>query len=224
MELPLREHESSLKVLGELPFDTVKSIMKHQWRKDVTKIIYTHAQYYHDESLVNLSLCQKLQLEYLEEDLKSHRTKYILHYLHAVVEAYRDKGIGATQVTMKDEILVRSKLSYINGFSREKEALTYDIPEDLDIVFRQAKPFEWKGTMTWDQCKKNSMCMAEQVYGKDCVRDVVDRQLITVISIILRLDDKTFTFVPKTPDPMWCWNQPMEQIEGFQHMTKLDLF
>lgn len=109
-KLPLHEHESALKVIGELPYDTVESLMRHQWHKDVTKIIYTHAQYYHDESLVDLSLCQNLQLQYLEEDLKSHRTKYILHYLHAIVEAHRDKGIGPTEVTMENEMTIRSKL------------------------------------------------------------------------------------------------------------------
>ena len=107
---------------------------------------------------------------------------------------------------------------------REKEALTYKLPSDLDAVFRKAKPYGWKGTVTWDQCKKNTMYMAEQMYGRGCVRDVVDRQLVTVISIILRLNDRYFTFVPKTPDPMWCWNQTTKHIESFQHKTKLDLF
>ncbi|KAI3337948.1 hypothetical protein F4824DRAFT_94814 [Ustulina deusta] len=214
-KLRLRDHESALTVLGELPFDTVKGILKHQWHKDVTRIIYTHAQYYHDQALVDFSLPQKQQLHLLEEDIKRHRTKYILHYLHAVVEVHRDKGVGATQVTMEDEVLVRVKL---------EKALNYKIPNDLDAVFRQAKPYGWKGTVTWEQSKKNSVNMADLMYGRGFVRDVIDRQLITVISMVVGLTDRFVMFIPKTPDPMWCWSQTTEQIQGFQHMTKLDLF
>ncbi|RWA04898.1 hypothetical protein EKO27_g10203 [Xylaria grammica] len=219
-KLPLQNHESALRVLGELPFDAVKAIMKHQWHKDITRIIYTHAQYYHDQALVDYSLPHERQLHFLEEDIKRHRTKYILHYLHAVVEVHRDEGVGATQVTMETEISIRVKL---------EEALNYKLPSDLDAVFRQAKPYEWKGTMTWEQSKQNSVHMANHVFGRGSVRDAVDRRLITVISVIVRLNggkegDRFATFIPKTPDPMWCWNQTTEQIQGFQHMTKLDLF
>ncbi|KAI0970677.1 hypothetical protein F4678DRAFT_473105 [Xylaria arbuscula] len=221
-KLPLRDHEHALRVLGELPFDTVKGILQHQWNKDVPRIIYTHAQYYHDLALVDFPLPHKQQLLFLETDIKRHRTKYILHYLHAIVEAYRDRGIGATRVTMEDEVLIREKLD-------REEALVYEIPSDLDIVFRQAKPYGWKGTVTWEEFKKNNASMTSNMYGHGSVRDVLDRQLITVISIIVRLNggkegDKFATFVPKTPDPMWCWNQTTQQIQGFHHMTKLDLF
>ncbi|KAI1424324.1 hypothetical protein F5Y12DRAFT_462188 [Xylaria sp. FL1777] len=220
-KLPLKDHQSALRVIGELPFDVVKGILEHQWQKDVTRIIYTHAQYYHDQVLVDSSLHQKEQLQFLEEDIKGHRTKYILHYLHAVVEVHRDKGVGATRVTMEDEVLIREKL---------EKALSYEMPSELDAIFRQAKPYGWKGTVTWEESKKNSFYMANPMYGHERVRDAIDRQLITVISIVVRLeggkegDDKFATFVPKTPDPMWCWNQTTERIQGFQHMTRLDLF
>ncbi|KAI0813596.1 hypothetical protein GGR55DRAFT_538708 [Xylaria sp. FL0064] len=219
-KLPLRDHEYALKILGAMPFETVKSILQHQWNKDVIRIIYTHAQYYHDQALVDFALSHKEQLQFLEEDIKRHRTKYILHYLHAVVEGHRNRELGATQVTMEHEILIRMKL---------EEALSYKIPADLDVVFRRAKPYGWKGTVTWEESKKNSVYMANPTFGRESVRDVIDRQLITVISIIVRLNggeegDKFATFVPKTPDPMWCWNQSTEQIQGFHHMTKLDLF
>ncbi|KAF2966556.1 hypothetical protein GQX73_g7007 [Xylaria multiplex] len=219
-KLPLRNHESALRVLGELPFDTVKSIMQHQWHKDVLRIIYAHAQYYHDQALVDYSQPHRQQLCFLKEDIKRHRTKYILHCLHAIVEAHRVEGVGATQVTMEHEISIRVKL---------EDALSCELPSDLDAVFRQAKPYEWKGTITWEQSKQNGMHMANHMFGRGSVRDVVDRRLITAISIIVQLNggtegDKFATFIPKTPDPMWCWNQTTEQIQGFQHMTKLDLF
>ncbi len=66
--------------------------------------------------------------------------------------------------------------------------------------------------------------MADLMYGRGFVRDVIDRQLITVISMVVGLTDRFVMFIPKTPDPMWCWSQTTEQIQGFQHMTKLDLF
>lgn len=110
-KLPLEEHQSALRVLGELPFDTVKSVLQHQWHKDITRIIYAHAEYYHDQSLFDdFSPSHKRQVRAIEADIKRHRAKYIMHYLHAVVEVYRHEEVGATRVTMKDEILVRMKL------------------------------------------------------------------------------------------------------------------
>lgn len=110
-KIPLDDHESALRVLGELPFDTVKSVLQHQWHKDVTRIIYAHAEHYHDQSLFDdFSPSHKQQLRSMEADIKRHRAKYIMHYLHAVVEVYRYDEVGATRVTMEDEIVVRMKL------------------------------------------------------------------------------------------------------------------
>jgi len=106
----LPQHDSALRALGELPFDTVKSVLKHQWDKDVRRIIFAHAEHYHDQTLFDLSLSHKQQLEFLEADLKRHRAKFIMHYLHAIVEVHRENEIGATKVTMQDEILIRLKL------------------------------------------------------------------------------------------------------------------
>ncbi|KAJ2978398.1 hypothetical protein NUW58_g7512 [Xylaria curta] len=210
-------------VLGELPFDTVKSVLQHQWHKDVRRIIYAHAEHYHDQSLFDFPPSHKKQLLFIEADLKRHRAKYVMHYLHAVVEVYRHEEVGATRVTMNDEISIRAKL---------EAALSYKLPSDLDAVFRQAKPYAWKGTMTWEQSKRYysdaQHDMANHVFGHGYVQQVIDRGFITVISIMSRLygsetDDGLIVFIPKTPDPMWCWNQTTNNIEEFQHMTKLDL-
>ncbi|KAI1122284.1 hypothetical protein F5Y10DRAFT_77792 [Nemania abortiva] len=226
-KLPLDEHQSALRVLGELPFDTVKSVLQHQWHKDINRIIYAHAEYYHDQSLFNdFSPSHKQQLRAIEADIKRHRAKYIMHYLHAVVEVHRHDEVGATIVTMEHELSARVNL---------EEALDYRLPNDLDAVFRQAKPYAWNGTMTWGQSKQyrdevqNSVEMADHVFGRGYVQEVIDRRLLTVISITVRLysdesGDRYAMFVPKTPDPMWCWNQKMRHIQEFQHMTKLDLF
>lgn len=107
---PLSKHDSALRVLGELPFETVKSVLQHQWQKDTRRIIFSHAEHYHDETIFNLTLSHKKQLEFLKADLERHRAKYIMHYLHAIVEVYREDEVGATRVTMEDEIAVRLKL------------------------------------------------------------------------------------------------------------------
>ncbi|KAI1164187.1 hypothetical protein F5B18DRAFT_263024 [Nemania serpens] len=226
-KIPLDDHESALRVLGELPFDTVKSVLQHQWHKDVTRIIYAHAEHYHDQSLFDdFSPSHKQQLRSMEADIKRHRAKYIMHYLHAVVEVYRYDEVGATRVTMEDEIVVRMKL---------EEALDYQLPVDLDVVFRQAKPCAWKGMMTWEQVKQRrdeeetSVDMANQMLERGYVQEAIDRRLLMVISIAVRLRkdetaDGLVMFIPKTPDPMWCWNQTTNHIQTFQHMTKLDLF
>ncbi|KAI0466787.1 hypothetical protein F4859DRAFT_496658 [Xylaria cf. heliscus] len=138
-KLPLEDHQSALQVLGELPFDTVKSVLRHQWHKDITRLIYAHAEHYHDQMLFEYPPSHKEQLGYIEADIRRHRAKYIMHYLHAVVEVYRREEVGATRVTMEDEILIRMKL---------EEALDYKLPPDLDAVFRQAKPYAYKGTTT----------------------------------------------------------------------------
>ncbi|KAI1188602.1 hypothetical protein F5B17DRAFT_263437 [Nemania serpens] len=274
-KLPLDDHESALRVLGELPFDTVKSVLQHQWRKDVTRIIYAHAEHYHDQRLFDdSSPSHKQQLRSLEADIKRHRAKYIMHYLHAIVEVYRHNEVGATQVTMGDEIAIRVNL-YVqpcpfsfplslfihtaydkiwhehhgqgktrnlgilsrtlnNGIDRE-EALEYRLPSDLDVVFRQSKPCAWKGMMTWEQLKQRrddvetSLDMANQLLERGYVQEAIDRRLLMVISIAVRLRNDETTdglvmFIPKTPDPMWCWNQSTKHIQAFQHMTKLDLF
>ncbi|KAI1117673.1 hypothetical protein F5Y14DRAFT_320311 [Nemania sp. NC0429] len=273
-KLPLDDHESALRVLGELPFDTVKSVLLHQWRKDVTRIIYAHAEHYHDQTLFDdVSPCHKRQLHSVEADLKRHRAKYVMHYLHAVVEVYRHDEVGATRVTMADEMVVRRKLyvrppppspqtppftsastwrpwrsrgakrSRIRIFScmalndrlDREEALDYQLPVDLDVVFRQAKPFAWQGMMTWEQVKRcrddveTSVEMANQMLERGYVQEAIDRRLLMVISMAVHLrNDETgdglVMFVPKTPDPMWCWNQTTKHIQTFQHMTKLDLF
>jgi hypothetical protein len=88
-------------------------VLKHQWHKDTTRIIFAHAEHYHDQTLFDLALPHNQQLQFLEEDLKRHRAKYIMHYLHAVVEVYRQDEVGATKVTMEDEMVVRLKL-YVN--------------------------------------------------------------------------------------------------------------
>lgn len=226
-KLPLDDHESALRVLGELPFDTVKSVLQHQWRKDVTRIIYAHAEHYHDQRLFDdSSPSHKQQLRSLEADIKRHRAKYIMHYLHAIVEVYRHNEVGATQVTMGDEIAIRVNL---------EEALEYRLPSDLDVVFRQSKPCAWKGMMTWEQLKQRrddvetSLDMANQLLERGYVQEAIDRRLLMVISIAVRLRNDETTdglvmFIPKTPDPMWCWNQSTKHIQAFQHMTKLDLF
>lgn len=124
--------------------------------------------------------------------------------------------------------------NHISRVSRE-EALDYRLPNDLDAVFRQAKPYAWSGTMTWGQSKRfrddaqNSVEMADHVFGRGYVQEVLDQRLLTVISITVRLlgdetGDGFAMFVPKMPDPMWCWNQTTKNIHEFQHMTKLDLF
>ena len=89
--------------------------------------------------------------------------------------------------------------------------------------------------MTWEQSRQyrddtqNSVEVADQMFGRGYVQEVIDRRLLTVISIAVRLygdeeGDRLVMFVPKTPDTMWCWNQTTKHIEEFQHMTKLDLF
>ncbi|KAI0397942.1 hypothetical protein F5Y17DRAFT_454527 [Xylariaceae sp. FL0594] len=224
----IAQHDSALRVLGELPFDTVTSVLKHQWDKDVRRIVFAHAEHYHDQTLFDLSPSHKQQLKYVEADLKRHRSKYIMHYLHAIVEVHRENEIGATRVTMQDEIVIRVKL---------EEALSYNIPKDLDAVFRNEKPFEWVGALTWEQSKQRREEMecgidqlASQPFGNGNGPEVVDRRLLTVISMTVRLSgDVTensagfLLFIPKTPDPMWCWNQTTENIQLFHHMTKLDL-
>lgn len=109
-KLPLEDHQSALRVLGELPLNTVKSVLKHQWRKDITRLIYAHAEHYHDQMLFEYPPSHEEQLHYIEADIKRHRSKYIMHYLHAIVEVYRYEEIGATRVTMEDEILIRKEL------------------------------------------------------------------------------------------------------------------
>ncbi|RYC57260.1 hypothetical protein CHU98_g8966 [Xylaria longipes] len=224
-KLPLEDHQSALQVLGELPFDTIKSVLRHQWYKDLARIIYAHAEHYHDQMMFQYPPSHKEQLRYIEDDIRRHRAKYIMHYLHAVVEVYRHEEIGATRVTMQDEILIRKQL---------EETLDYKLPTDLDAVFRRPKPYAWKGTMTWDQSNRyretaqSSVSMANHMFGHGYVQEAIDRRLITVISIIVRLyggdtGDEFVMFLPKAPDPMWCWNQTTEHIEEFQHMTKLDL-
>ncbi|KAI1430732.1 hypothetical protein GGR50DRAFT_698709 [Xylaria sp. CBS 124048] len=219
-KLPLQHHQSALRVLGELPLMTVISILQHQWSKDITRIIYAHAEYYHDQSMFDATIGQKKQLNALDEDLKRHRSKYIMHYLHAVVEVHRQDEVGATLVTMENETVIRLKL---------EKALVYKLPNDLDAIFRQAKPIEWKGTMAWDQVRKcqdearASIEIVNHTFGRGYVQEVIDRRLIMVISIAVRLDDES-NAVPKTPDPMWCWNQRTKKIEEFQSLTTLDLF
>ncbi|KAI0449905.1 hypothetical protein F5B21DRAFT_26250 [Xylaria acuta] len=224
-KIPLEDHQSALRVLGELPFDTVKSVLKHQWHKDITRIIYAHAEHYHDQMLFEYPPSHKEQLQYVEADIWRHRAKYIMHYLHAVVEVYRHEEVGATRVTMEDEMLIRAKL---------EEALNYKLPPDLNAVFRQAKPYAWKGTMTWEQSNRyretaqSSVSMANNMFGHGYIKEAIDRRLLTVISIIVRLyggdtGDEFVMFIPKAPDPMWCWNQTTEHIDEFQCMTKLDL-
>ncbi|KAI2634429.1 hypothetical protein GGS21DRAFT_517759 [Xylaria nigripes] len=221
-KLPLQDHESALRVFGGLPLETVKSVLQHQWHKDVRKIIYAHAEYYHDQTMFEPKSVHKKQLKALNEDIKRHRTKYIMHYLHAVVEAHRHDENGPTRVTMKDETIVRFKL---------EEALNYRLPKDLDAVFRQEKPVEWKGTVTWDQVKRGqeealaNVEMSSQRSGQVYIQEVINRRLIMVISIVVRLGDKDeANAIPKTPDPMWCWSQTTQNIEEYQHMTTLDLF
>ncbi|KAI1367603.1 hypothetical protein F5Y08DRAFT_49445 [Xylaria arbuscula] len=216
---PMRAHEPALKVWGELPFDTMMDVMAHQWRKDATRIIYAHAQHYHDECLVNPSLPQKEQRKFLEEDLKRHRTKYVLHYVHAFDETRRHEGgAGPSKVTKKHEKIIQSKL--------EEDVLTYQLPDDLDRVFRGEKPLLWRGTMTSNQCKRkteNSIQLLS-LPGQGRIQDVVDRKLVTVISIVLRLNGSTLTLVPKTPDTTWCWSLTAEQILSMHRLTELDLF
>ncbi|KAI1819214.1 hypothetical protein F4861DRAFT_158753 [Xylaria intraflava] len=219
--LPMQNHQPALRVLGELPLETVKSVLMHQWRKDVARIVYAHAEYYHDQTIFEWALSQDKQLNALDEDLKRHRAKYIMHYLHAVVEAHRHDEVGPTRVTMENETIIRLKL---------EEALDYRLPNDLDAVFRQAKPIEWKGTMAWDQvrrCQDEARATIERsnyMLGRGYVQEVIDRRLVMVISIAVRLCDDESSAIPKAPDPLWCWNQTTKQIEEFQSMTMLDLF
>ncbi|KAI0864796.1 hypothetical protein F4860DRAFT_463457 [Xylaria cubensis] len=223
--LPLEDHESALNVLGELPFDTIKSVLEHQWQKDITRIIYAHAEHYHDQMLFEYPPSRTEQISYIEDDIRRHRAKYIMHYLHAVVEVHRHKEVGATIITMEHEILIRKKL---------EEALKYRLPTDLDAIFRQEKPYAWRGTMTWEQSSRyreaaqRDVSMANRMFGHGYIQEAIDRQLITVISIVVRLygsntGDEFVMFIPKVPDPMWCWNQTTENIEEFHGMTKLDL-
>ncbi|KAI3319837.1 hypothetical protein HD806DRAFT_525155 [Xylariaceae sp. AK1471] len=210
----LAQHDSALRVLGELPFDTVKSVLKHQWHKDMTRIIFAHAEHYHDQTLFDLALSHKQQLQFLEADLKRHRAKYIMHYLHAIVEVYRQDEVGATKVTMEDEIVVRLKL---------EEALDYQLPPDLDAVFRKEKPFEWTGALTWEQSKQRredmecSADIASHMFGHGYGPEVIDRRLVTVISMTVRLNGDAGgneRFIIQTT----------ENIQLFQNMTKYDLF
>ncbi|KAI8624172.1 hypothetical protein F5Y19DRAFT_480941 [Xylariaceae sp. FL1651] len=225
--LPLEHHESALRVLGELPFDTVKSVLRHQWHKDIARITFAHAQYYHDQTLFEFSLTQKQQLQYLEADIKRHRTKFIVNYLHAVVEVYRHGDIGATRVTVGDEALVRLKL---------EEALNYTLPGDLDVVFRREKPFAWVGALTFFESKDRRESMRQNcgldthAFGPGSGSEVTERRLIMVIPMVVRLNgggdeiDKIIMHLPKTPDAMWCWSQKTENIQAFHELTKLDLF
>ncbi|KAI0402273.1 hypothetical protein F4802DRAFT_576537 [Xylaria palmicola] len=224
-KVPLDAHQPALRVLGELPFDSVKSVLRHQWHKDVARIIYAHAEHYHDQSLFDYSPSHRQQLRFVEADLKRHRAKYVMHYLHAVVETHRRGEVGATRVSMHDEIAIRVKL---------EEALKYRLPGDLDAVFRRAKPCAWTGMLTSEESRRhredaqNSVDMAGHVFGHEYVQEAIDRRLMTVISIVVRLYgsevEGLVMFIPKAPDPMWCWNQTTENIEEFQCMTKLDLF
>ncbi|KAI1811117.1 hypothetical protein GGS20DRAFT_579342 [Poronia punctata] len=223
---PLPQHDSALRVLGELPFSTVKSVLRHQWKKDIVRIIFAHAEHYHDQSLFGQYLAHNQQMQCLEADLRRHRAKFIMHYLHAIVEVHRDGEVGATKVTMRDEILIRKEL---------EDALDYNLPEDLDAVFRGRKPFEWVGSLTWEQSRQRQEEMecgidiASQRFGNGYGPEVIDRRLLTVISMTVQLssdaagNDGFILFIPKTPDPMWCWSQTTENIQMFHHMTKLDL-
>jgi len=97
-----------------------------------------------------------------------------------------------------------------------EEALNYDMPADLDTVFRNKKPFEWVGALTWEQSKQRQEDMqcgidlASQRFGNGYGPEVVDRRLLTVISMTVRLNGDVLgntgfiLFIPKTPDPMWC--------------------
>ncbi|KAI0104333.1 hypothetical protein GGR51DRAFT_230952 [Nemania sp. FL0031] len=228
-KIPVDRHQPALQVLGELPFEVAESVLKHQWHKDITKIMYAHAEYHHDQSLFDNDSkpSHQQQLQAVEADIKRHRSKYIMHYLHAVLEAHRDEEGGATRVTNQQETLMRLTL--------EKD-LDCQLPKDLDAVFRQPKPYAWDGTMIWEQSKQyrddmqSSIEMAERMFGSGYVQEVIDRRLLMVISIMVRLysdeesGDGYDMLVPKTPDLMWCWNQTTEHIQEFQHMTKLDLF
>jgi hypothetical protein len=72
--------------------------------------------------------------------------------------------------------------------------------------------------------------IASQMFGHGYGPEVIDRRLITVISMTVRLNgdaggsERFIMFIPKTPDPMWCWSQTTKNIELFQNMTKYDLF
>ncbi|KAI1169696.1 hypothetical protein F4777DRAFT_572167 [Nemania sp. FL0916] len=225
-KLPLDEHQSALGVLGELPFDTVRSVMEHQWRKDITRIIYAHAEYYHDQNMFKFKfrgLCpsHKRQIRLIEGDIKRHRAKYIMHYTHAAIEAHRHEGIGATKIMKHDEKWIHDEL---------KKALDYKLPKKLDTLFREAKPYAWNVPVTEEQSKQccenmQMAAMEDHMFSHEYVHEVISRRLITVISITVRLrwDDETPELVPKTPDVMWCWNQTTGHIEEFQPMTKMDL-
>ncbi|GAP93450.1 hypothetical protein SAMD00023353_12400070 [Rosellinia necatrix] len=222
-KLSLDDHHSALRVLGELPFGIAKSVLRHQWHKDITRIIYAHAEHLHDERMSGCPPTHRQQLSYLDTDIKRHRAEYITCYLHAVIEVNRHEEVGATLVTREHEILICRKL---------EEALNYDLPNDLDAVFRGPKPYAWKGVMTWEQSKyyqddvQNSIETEDHTLGQHCMQQVVDSRLITVIPTTVRPSgcDGFPMFIPKTPDPMWCWNQTTEHIREYQHMTKPDLF
>ncbi|KAI0206563.1 hypothetical protein F4808DRAFT_404585 [Astrocystis sublimbata] len=222
---PLEDHEPAIQVLGELPFETVKCLMQHQWQKDVTRIVYAHAEHYHDQMLFEAPPPLKEQLQYIEADIQNHRSKFVMHYLHAVGEVHRIEEVGNTRVTMADEMLLRIKL---------EDALAYEPPSDLDAVFRQPKPFAWKGTTLPEQSQRylemaqGSISRESHMFGHGYIQEAIEHKLITVISIVVRLygavtSDEFVMLVPKAPDPMWCWSQKTELIEEFHGLTLLDL-
>ncbi|KAJ3551904.1 hypothetical protein NPX13_g11246 [Xylaria arbuscula] len=145
----MRAHEPALKVWGELPFDTMMDVMAHQWRKDATRIIYAHSQHYHDECLVNPSLPQKDQRKFLEEDLKRHRTKYVLHYVHAFDETRRHEGgAGPSKVTKKHEKIIQSKLRSRQSLQRRETPLV-EGNHDLEPVQEEDGELDTAFVIAW---------------------------------------------------------------------------
>lgn len=100
-------------------------------------------------------------------------------------------------------------------------------------MFRNEKPFEWTGALTWEQSKQRREdleCSSGMMFAQGYGPEVIERRLITVISMTVRLNGdegangRFIMFIPKTPDPMWCWSQTTENIQLFQNMTRYDLF
>ncbi|KAI1499256.1 hypothetical protein F5X99DRAFT_390794 [Biscogniauxia marginata] len=225
----LMDHKSAMQVLAELPLDTVTKLFRHQWHKDMSRIIFAHSeQYIRDKDWPSMRSgspnwtlyrprrwnLQHQQLKLLRRDLAWHRSKYISYYLDSVITSTRwlksDSGTSSAQVTKRKANKIKRNLTH---------ALRISVPHDLASVFYGEVPHAMEGV--FDRAEIDDIITRPDSLGAQ-VHPLLFCVPITVT--VISINQPGLEIIPKNPDHHWCWNQSAEYIKAKHEAVKLDIF
>ncbi|KAI0593216.1 hypothetical protein F4775DRAFT_587000 [Biscogniauxia sp. FL1348] len=231
----LMEHKPAMQVLAELPLETATSLLRHQFHKDVSRIIFAHSEQYMRDidfpaihrGTPNWTLHRPSrwrlhphQMQLLRSDLAWHRNKYISYYLDAVISSARwqksDAAGTSTKLLTSGEVIEKKACEIRKVLSN---ALRIGVPKDLARVFYGEVPLAMEGVFDWAE-------IDDIITRPDSLGAQVHPLLfcIPITVTLISINQSSLEIIPKNPDYHWCWNQSAEYIRTKHETVELDIF